>query len=211
MGRAMPEILPALAGRRARRSFDPRPVPAEVEATLWEAVRIAPSHGNSQATRVLVARSADTRARLEAALSEGNRNWAPAAPLLAVVASLPGQDHTQEDSDGTVRELWAFHAGIATGNLLAQATALGLIAHPMAGFDAPAVRAAFGAPGELRVLAVVAIGYPGPVEALPADLQRREQGPQRRLPIATVVADDRWTDENALSWAEYRDREGGKQ
>jgi hypothetical protein len=72
------------------------------------------------------------------------------------------------------------------------------------------VRAAFGAPEELRVLAVVAIGYPGPVEALPADLQKREQAPQRRLPVETVVADDRWTDENAVSWAEYRDRDGGK-
>lgn len=206
----MPEILPALAERRARRSFDRRPLPAEVEAALWEAVRLAPSHGNSQATRVLVARSGDVRARLEAALSEGNRNWAPAAPLLAVIASLPAQDHTQQDSDGTVRELWAFHAGIATGNLLAQATALGLIAHPMAGFDGPAVRAAFGAPEDLRILAVVAIGYPGPVEALPPDLQQREQAPQRRLPIETLVANDRWTDANALSWAAYREREGGR-
>ena len=142
----MADLIEAIAGRRAQRAFDPRAVSAEAQELLWRAVSVAPSHGNVQSARLLVARSAATRASLVAALSEGNRNWAPAAPLLVALGSLPGHEHA--DSYGEERALWSFHAGIAAGNLMAQATALGLIAHPMAGFDEAAVRAAFGAPEE---------------------------------------------------------------
>ena len=191
----MAELIEAIAGRRARRAFDPRPVPAETQELLWRAVSVAPSHGNVQSARLLVAQSDDSRARLTAALSEGNRNWAPAAPLLVALASMPAHEHA--DSYGEERALWSFHAGIAAGNLMAQATALGLVAHPMAGFDEEAVRSAFGAPDELRVLVVFAIGFPGAVESLPEDLQRREVREQRRQPLDRLVAVDAWTEANA--------------
>ena len=190
----MAELIEALSGRRARRAFDPREVPAGTQELLWQAVSVAPSHGNVQTARLLVAHSEAMRERLAEALSEGNRNWAPAAPLLAALGSMPEHEHA--DSYGEERALWSFHAGIAAGNLMAQATALGLIAHPMAGFDEAAVRDAFGAPGEMRVLVVFAIGFPGTVESLPEDLQRREQREQRRQPLDRLVAVDRWREEN---------------
>ena len=202
----MPDVIDALRLRRARRAFASRPVPADVLECLWTAVSVAPSHGNSQATRLLVAESPDVRAHLETALSEGNRNWAPAAPVLAAVASLPDHDTTHAGSDGVVRELWPFHAGIAVGNLLAQATSLGLVAHPMAGFDEPAVRAAFEAPAALRILAIVAIGYPGEPDQLPDDLRARETATQRRLPLDVLVATDRWTAANTTTMNQYRER-----
>ena len=190
----MAELIEALSGRRARRAFDPREVPAETQELLWQAVSVAPSHGNVQTARLLVAHSEAMRERLTAALSEGNRNWAPAAPLLVALGSMPEHEHAE--SYGEERALWSFHAGIAAGNLMAQATALGLIAHPMAGFDEASVRDAFGAPGELRVLVVFAIGFPGTVESLPEDLQRRERREQRRQPLDRLVAVDRWREEN---------------
>ncbi|MGH2608912.1 MAG: nitroreductase family protein, partial [Tepidiformaceae bacterium] len=125
----MPDILPALANRRALRAFDSRPIPPEVESLLWQAVSVAPSHGNSQTTRFLVARSPETREAMVAALSEGNRTWAPKAPLLVGVAAMPVHAGPAVNSDGSERELWGFQAGIAAGNLMAQATELGLIAH----------------------------------------------------------------------------------
>lgn len=207
----MPELLPALANRRARRSFAPEPVPAELQDVLWRAVSVAPSHGNSQATRLLVASSPGVRERLIAALSDGNRGWASAAPLLVAIASNPAHDRTAANRDGSERELWAFHAGIATGNLLAEATELGLVAHPMAGFDEPSVREVFGAPEEVRVLAVVAIGFPGEVSQLPDDLQKRETADQQRLPLGHLVVRDRWRPENSESFRAYRDAQRPKQ
>ncbi|MCC7364949.1 MAG: nitroreductase family protein [Dehalococcoidia bacterium] len=204
----MPELLPALADRRARRAFDPRPVaPAEVEL-LYRAVSVAPSHGNSQATRLLVAEAPATRDALIAALNEGNRGWAAAAPLLVAVASITTHESNPRNRDGSEREMWAFNSGIATGNLLAQATEMGIVAHPMAGFDEPAVRAVFELPTEVRVLVVVAAGYPGAAESLPEDLRGREDAPQLRLPVEILVAHDRWTAENATTFREYRERGG---
>ena len=206
----MAELIEALAARRAQRAFDPREVPAETQELLWRAVSVAPSHGNVQSVRLLVAQSKAARQAVAGALSEGNRNWAPAAPLLVALASMPGHEHA--DAYGEERAIWSFHAGIAAGNLMAQATALGLIAHPMAGFDEAAVGGAFGAPHELRILVVFAIGFPGPVESLPEDLQRRERREQRRQPLDRLVAIDRWTATNAEAArdASRSRRDGGK-
>ena len=200
----MPELLPALSERRAKRAFNGRPVPPDVQDLLWQAVSVAPSQGNSQPTRILVAESPDARERLIAALSDGNRQWAPAAPLLCAFVANPSHDLVRVNSDGSERELWAFDAGIAAGNLMAEATVLGLTAHPMTAFDEPAVRAAFQAPDEVRVLAVVAIGYPGSPETLPPDLQKRESMPQRRLPISALVGKDAWKPEMAVNASELR-------
>lgn len=202
----MAEILEALALRRARRAYDPRPIEPDVEEALWEAISIAPSHGNSQPTRVVVARSAARRGALIHALNEGNQQWAVAAPLLAAILAVPAHDFPQTNSDGTVRDMWAFNAGIATGNLLAQATAMGLLAHPMAGFDEPAVRVALDIPGDVRVLVVAAIGYPGRADSLPDDLRKKEDIPQERVPRTALVADDSWHESQAIGWREWRKR-----
>ena len=201
----MPEVIGPLRDRRARRAFDIRPVAADVRATLWEAVSLAPSHGNAQPTRLVAAAEPPSRARLFEALSRGNREWAGAAPLLVAVTARPADDSAHDNSDGTQREMWAFHAGIATGNLITQATALGLVAHPMAGYDEPAVRAALGIPLAVRVIAVVAIGYPGATDSLPDDLQRRERAPQRRLPLDHLVGEERWTTLQDVTWKQYRE------
>jgi len=200
----MVEVLDALTQRRARRAFDVRPVEPEVQAALWRAVQISPSHGNAQPVRVVVAESAEARERLLGALGQGNTSWAPAAPLLFALAAIPSHDSTFESEDGQVRELWAFHAGIAAGNLMAQATSMGLIAHPMASFDEGAARKAFEAPDDVRVLAIFAVGYPGEVSSLPEDLQRRETSTQDRLGIERLVGIDRWNDEMSVSARDVR-------
>ena len=76
----------------------------------------------------------------------------------------------------------------------------------MAGFDEPAAREAFEAPESVRILVVVAIGYPGDAGALSPQLQEREQAPQERLPLSVLVANDRWTEENGTSYREHRER-----
>ena len=202
----MSSLLEPLSRRRAQRAFAASPVSLEDQRVLWQALSLAPSHGNSQPTRVLVAQSAGARANLIAALSEGNRQWASAAPLLFAIAAVPAHDAIQPNSDGSSLEMWAFHAGIAVGNLLAQATASGLIAHPMAGFDEPAVRSAFNAPDDLRILAVVAVGHPGAVESLPEDLQRAETRPQDRIPLDNLVGTDTWRAEMGVSARDLRKR-----
>lgn len=200
----MDELLPALANRRARRAFERRPVDAAVLQLLWQAISVAPSHGNTQSARILLAESSEVREKLVAALSPGNRHWAAAAPHLFALVALPDHESPQQNSDGTERHMWPFNAGIAAGNLMAQATSMGLTAHPMAGFDEPAVLEVFGAPRSVRVLAVVAVGYPGSPESLPQDLAAKELMAQDRLPLERILAADRWDPVLEVSAREWR-------
>lgn len=195
-------VLPALGERRARRAFAEEHPDLEQEEALWEAVGAAPSHGNVQPTRLLIPRQPAVRDALIAALSEGNRTWASRAPLLVGLGVLPGHEYTR--SYGDDRALWALHAGIALGNLMAQATAMGLVAHPMAGFDEAEVRQAFDCPDELRVLVVVAIGFPGDPASLPPDLRQREGVDPGRIPLSQLVVEDRWREEHGISARELR-------
>jgi nitroreductase len=187
----MGELLTALTERRAKRSFAARPVSEAEQELLWRSVSVAPSHGNSQPVRLAVARSGEAREAVIKALSEGNRVWAPAAPLLLAVVAVPDQEPGQIDE--RARELLGLNSGIALGNLLTQATHMGLIAHPLAGYSDAGVREAFGLPDEVRVMALLAIGYPGDAQELPEDLKKRETAEQQRLPLEHVVVYDRWT------------------
>lgn len=194
----MAELLPALINRRATRAYSSRPVGPIEQGLLWRSVSVAPSAGNTQPVRILLAAAPESRAGVIAGLSEGNRAWAPAAPLLFAVAALPAHDASPKNFDGSTREVWALHAGIAIGNLMVQATELGLVAHPMAGFDEASIRAVFGAPEDARIVAVMAVGYPGDPASLPDDLAARETAPQVRLPLEHLLAVDRWGEANAV-------------
>ena len=199
-------VLEPIRLRRAYRAFDPSPLEPAIEAALWGSVSLAPSAGNSQPARLVVAKSAEARAATIAALSEGNRGWAGVAPLLVAVVANPSHDMVIPNRDGTTREMWLLHVGIAVGNLLVQSTAMNLTAHPMAGFDELAVREALGIPDDVRVVTVIAIGRPGVVENLSPDLQKRETVPQTRLPIDHLVGHDRWDTRQALSYKAYREQ-----
>lgn len=200
----MGELLLALSQRRATRAFDPEEVDEESRELLWRAVSVAPSHGNAQAVRLLVPASIEQRESLVAALSDGNREWAGGAPLLVAMGALTAHEREVTNRDGSARETWGLHAGIALGNLMTQATAMGLVAHPMAGFDEEAVRSVFGAPADVRIVTVVAIGWPGEPDTLPEELRQREGGRQQRLPLDVLVVDGQWESRHATSARDLR-------
>ena len=62
----------------------------------------------------------------------------------------------------------AFHdTGMAVENLVLQATALGLAAHQMAGFDVEKARADLKIPSGYEPVAMIAVGYPGSSRPFP--------------------------------------------
>ena len=190
--------------------------------TTWHAAGLLSQSRPSPALQRITMYSTDLYERIEAetgvatglkrsgslfaALSDGNREWAGAATLLVAVLANPEHDFEAPNRDGSTRVLWPLHAGIAVGNLLAQATALGLVAHPMAGFDETAVREALRVPGGVRVATVVAVGSPGEVADLVSDLQARESAPRKRLAIENLVAVDRWDERQGVSARSLREK-----
>ncbi|MGC4095996.1 MAG: nitroreductase family protein [Nitrospira sp.] len=184
------KIHDLLARRWSPRAFDERPVEADTLLTLFEAARWAPSSNNEQPWRFIVANKSQQATdwnRLFDCLVEGNRKWAVRAPVLILsVASMNFED------DGMPNR-HAFHdTGLAAENLVLQATASGLVAHQMAGFDIEKARAEFHIPTGYEPVAMIAAGYPGDPTVLSERLRERELQTRSRRPISESVFSGRW-------------------
>jgi nitroreductase len=93
----------------------------------------------------------------------------------------------------------AFHdVELAVGNLITQATALGLYVHQMAGFYPDRVRELYGVPDGFEPVAAIVLGYLGDPAVLPEDLQQRELAPRVRRPIESFVFEGVWGETSPL-------------
>ncbi len=182
-------IHPLLARRWSARALDPdRPVEPEKLDVLLEAARWAPSCNNDQPWSYLIFDGSDPGALEQArsCLVEGNA-WARKAPLLLL--SVAREHFTYK---GRPNRHAQHDVGLASENLVLQATELGLVNHQMAGFDADKARALFGIPEGHTPMAMIALGYPGKIEALPDPLQERERGPRTRKAVEEWAFQGKW-------------------
>ncbi|HEX7742619.1 MAG TPA: nitroreductase family protein, partial [Sphingobium sp.] len=178
-----------LKRRWSPRAFSEQPVGPDMLLTFLDAARWAPSSSNEQPWRFVVAtkqKPADYDLLL-ACLLEGNRKWAYRAPVLMLTVA-----RMDFEEDGRLNR-HAFHdVGLATENLLLQVSALGLVAHPMAGFDIEKARADLKIPSGYEPVAMIAVGYPGELSVLPDYLQQRELKPRERKPLTEIAFSGQW-------------------
>ena len=96
-------------------------------------------------------------------------------------------------SRGGAPNRFALHdAGQALAHVFLQATALGLHAHGMAGFDHDRARKELGIPDDYEVGAAVALGHLGPPEQLNEQQQKSELAPRQRKPLDELVFGADW-------------------
>src|SRR4029450_783626 len=150
-------VLPVIAERWSPYAFDPRPVEREKLLSCLEAARWAPSSYNEQPWTFILAERTDTAAfaQMLECLVEGNRVWAKNAGLLllTIVAKFfvkNGKPNRAAEHD----------IGLAAGNMVLQATALGLQGHQMIGIEPAKVRATYRIPDSHEPLTAIALGYP---------------------------------------------------
>jgi nitroreductase len=175
-----PAIHDLIRARWSPRSFSSRPVTDQELRLLFEAARWAASSYNEQPWRFLVARKGDGAAynKMLSLLAPANQAWAGQAPVLFITAAKRTFSHSGAPN------LHALHdAGQALANLLTQATALGLHAHPMAGFDRERARKELQIPDDYELGAAVAVGYFAPVG---------ETKPRTRKPLSEIVFGSGW-------------------
>jgi nitroreductase len=172
-----------LAERWSPRSFDATAVVSDEDVSaLLEAARWAPSAANFQPRRFVVARrGSGAFDAITEALSEGNRPWAPAASLYVVAIALT------DAPEGQSYRWSEYDAGQAMAYLTVQAHELGLHVHPMGGFDAQALRDAFGLPESAVPVTVSAIGVVAAADQLPERYRDREAAERTRLPLAELT------------------------
>lgn len=182
------DVVEAIRARRARRALQVRPIEDEKVDALVEAARLSASCFNNQPWRLMFVRNDPALAALKAAMSKGNE-WTSRAQLIIAVAA------RQEDdchlSDG--RDYFLFDCGLAIGQLELRATELGLLAHPIAGYDPIKVKESLGIPPEYVVITLVICGYLGGDEALLSEKQKGwERTRPERKPVSENVFLDRW-------------------
>ena len=181
-------ILPEIALRWSPLAFADRPVEPEKLKRIFEAARWAPSSNNDQPWSFVIAAKEQSEEfeLLAGCLNEGNA-WARKVPLLALsvarmIFAATGKPNRH-----------AFHdTGMAVGNVLAQATAEGLMVHQMAGYDVEKARTALRLPADHEPAAMIAIGYYGDHDSLPPAHREREEKPRVRKPIDQFVFGGRW-------------------
>jgi len=155
------ELLRLLRKRSAWRAISPEPLEEARKKALMEAAQLSASCRNNQPWRFLMLDEPEALEDGRRALSPGNA-WARTAPLLIV--GLSKRDLDCVSGDG--REYYLFDLGMAVQNLLLQATELGLVARPMAGFQPDQIRNAFRIPDDYAVVVMIAVGTPGDLSTL---------------------------------------------
>ena len=175
--------------RWSPRAYEDLPVEPEKLLSLFEAARWAASGSNEQPWAFLVATRQDPEnyAAMLSVLVEFNRGWADKAPVLILTLA-----HTQFEKDGRPNRHGSYDLGQAAASLSLQATALGLEAHQMAGFDAKAARDVFKIPEGWEPMSVIALGYPGHPDSLPEKLRQRETAQRTRKPLESFVFSGSW-------------------
>jgi nitroreductase len=180
----MADLLPALTGRFACRSFTDRVVTDRALQTILEAGRIAPSGFGMEPWRFMVVGTSEAGSKVASACF--NQPPAVTAPVLVAVIALvdalwPDTAYVQarlhaEAGGGPVPdELKAAYRGFhehadvrnwaigqcnfAAAQMMVQAASMGLATCPIGGFDEAALAAALNLPsGEVPAL-VLAVGH----------------------------------------------------
>lgn len=180
-----------IADRWSGRAYDANQSVSEAQViSLLEAARWAPSCFGDQPWRFVVCNKTNNLQAWQAAfdsLVPGNQGWAVNAPVLLLICADTLFGHNDKPNK------WAaYDTGAATENLCLQATADGLMAHQMGGFDADKARAAFNVPARYQILAMVSIGYPAAIESLSGEAKERELAPRSRKTLGELFFNGQW-------------------
>ncbi|HUT64578.1 MAG TPA: nitroreductase family protein [Spirochaetota bacterium] len=146
------ELSNIIEKRRAYRSLEPVAVDRDLVSDLAGSAVLSLSCFNNQPWRYVFVYQKSRLEELFGALSKGNV-WAQGASLIVAVAS------TQEyDCRIKGRDYYLFDTGMATAFMILRATDLGLVAHPIAGYDELKVKQILGIPDSLTVITLLIVG-----------------------------------------------------
>ncbi len=178
------ELLKSIKERYSPRAFDSRDVEPEKIEALYEAARWAPSSYNGQPWRFIYATKENSELwdKLFDALGEFNQIWVKNAPMLILTVARKTYEHNKQ----AYAHNW-HDVGLAVGNMMNQATEMGLFMHQMGGFDNEKVAKNINLPDEFETVSMIAVGYKGDISVLPEDFQKMENQPRTRKAIEDIV------------------------
>jgi len=165
----------AIKIRRAYRSLEPIEISDTLIMDLAEKAQLAPSCMNKQPWNYIFVKDKEQLEKLFTTLSTGNK-WVERASLIIAVFS-------QLENDCIIGErlYYLFDTGMATAFIVLRATELGLVAHPIAGFNEERAKQILKIPVEMRLITLVIIGK-HPNEINPVLSEAMKLGEKQRPP-----------------------------
>jgi nitroreductase len=191
-------IQELLAERWSPYCFSDRPVSEADLSSLFEAARWAPSSYNEQPwTYILATRETpDEFERLLSCLVTANQAWAKAAPALVLGVVSLRFSQTGKDNRAAVHDL-----GLASANLVFEATSRGISVHQMIGIIPDRARELYRIPEHSEAWTAMAIGYGAAAAELPVGLRERDLAPRQRKPTGQFVYTSTWGQSSSLTSA----------
>lgn len=181
-----------IAERWSCRAFDiNKSISREQIISICEAGRWAPSCNGDEPWRFLIWDIYHNKQAYERAfncLGVWNQKWVKNAPVLLAACA-----DSQFRRDGKPNRWGQFDTGAASMNIYLQAVTLGLMAHPMGGFDKDRLRIEFNIQEQFEIMAMIAIGYQAEADVIEDEKQRaNELKVRERKPIGTMFFDSEW-------------------
>jgi nitroreductase len=163
-------VLALLQGRRSIRRYRPDPVPEEMVEQLLEAGRWAPSASNRQPWAFIVVQDEAVRRQVAQQAAYYVIRWAHVeeAPLLIVLCG--------EARNRIYRQFLHEDIGLAGGQIMLQAKALGLGTCWIGGLDRRAMADILGVPDHMEIVGLLTVGFPA-----------EDPPPPPRKPLAEIV------------------------
>ncbi|MDD4650754.1 MAG: nitroreductase family protein [Methanothrix sp.] len=167
------DMMQAIRSRRSIRAFLDRPVEEDKLLAVLEAGRLAPSARNMQDWKFIVVQDAAARRKLAAAARD--QQFVGQAPV--VIAACGTSDLVMTCG----QPAYAIDVTIALDHMTLAATSLQLGTCWIGAFYEDKVKEILGVPPEIRVVALMPIGYPA---------QMPEPRPRKKLD--EIVAREHW-------------------
>jgi nitroreductase len=186
----VPGVAELFRIRWSPRSFSGQPIPDEILQAVLDAGRWAPSSYNEQPWRFIVARKGNGTSfqNLLSVLMPFNQDWAKNASVLILTVARKNFSHNESPNSYGLHD-----TGAALAYIMLQASASGISAHAMAGFDHAKAREVAGIPAEFEIGAVIALGYPDSPDKLPNEkMKEQEVAERKRKPVAEIAFNGRW-------------------
>ncbi len=173
------DVKKAINIRRSYRSLDKIEIIDELVQDLANSAQIAPSCSNNQPWNFIFVKSREQLENLFTTLTQGNK-WVEKASMIIAVFSKPTNDCIIGE-----RLYYLFDAGIATAFIILRVTELGLVAHPIAGFNEDQAKKILKIPDDMRLITLVIVGKHSktinPVLSEKMKLGEKQRPPRREL------------------------------
>jgi nitroreductase len=167
-------LLSQIKNRYSCRSYQQRAVEKEKLLTVLEAARLAPSAKNFQEWRFVVVQEEATRQKLVVAAN--NQGFVGEAPVV-IACCATNVDYVMRCGQYS----YPIDLAIAIDHMTLQAVAEGLGTCWVGSFYEDQVKTILGIPKEIRVVELLALGYP-----------KDHAKPKNRLPLERITCFEKW-------------------